>query len=328
MGKRGVLILVAVVALGCAAHAADLQMNGLVQTQYVDEGNAVSQYLVKAARLKVQVPIANRVTGRFQADFARDPLILDATIDFKVNDYATFTAGQFKIPFGYDFQLPRFYLETIERSLIMKKVFANGASSPYVRDVGVMVNGRFKLINYEVATVNGTGYNYYGEDAASVGVFPKWYADNNNTKDLVGRVGIGVPLFAGLGFSIYEGEWASDKDRSAWDFYFHVDTGKVIFQYEYVRGEGYLGTDEWMANKYSGYYVIVGYRVIPLIQPTFKVDKFDPNRSEGDDKLTDYYYGLNFNYERTARLQVFYRDSKKAGDFAGKGWRAQVSVLY
>ena len=125
-------------------------------------------------------------------------------------------------------------------------------------------------------------------------------------------------------------------------FYFHIDTGKVVFQYEWLKGKGYLGEVSpaptlvasdppgfsWMEREYGGYYIVVGYRVTPMIQPTLKIDKLDPDKDEGGDNRTDFYYGLNLNMESRARLQVFYRDSKEGGDFMGKGWRAQVSAKF
>jgi hypothetical protein len=322
------LIVILLVVLASSAYAGETQISGLIQTQYVDEGNQDSQYLIKAARLKVLAPITGRINGKLQVDFAREPLILDAALDFSVISYANFTVGQFSIPFGYEFQLSRFYLEAIDRSLIMKRAFGNGISSPYVRDVGAMVHGRFKILNYALGAFNGTGYDYHGGDDQSPPVFAKWNVDNNNTKDIVGRIGVGVPMLAGLGFSFYEGSWACDQDRSALGFYFHIDTGKVLFQYEYLKGEGYLGGEEWMDYEYGGYYIVAGYRITQFIQPTFKIDKLDPNKDEGDDNLTDLRYGLNLNFERSARLQVFYRESERGGDFIAKGWCAQVGALF
>jgi hypothetical protein len=339
MLKVACLMLAALLGFGTMAYSGEPQINGLLLFRYVDEGNEDSRFLVKAARVRIQSDITDRISGTIKADFAREPVILDAMVDIALVKYANFTVGQFKIPFGYAFQLTAFDLEAIERSLIMKTAFGNEISKPYVRDVGVMLNGRFKLFNYQVAAVNGTGYNYYGESQESPGVFAKWNNDNNNHKDIVGRLGIGIPMFAGLGFSFYEGKWVCDQDRSAMGFYFHIDTGRVLFQYEYLRGEGHLGkaptallqadqdasTVGWLDYEYGGYYIVVGYRVTPMIQPTFKIDKLDPNKDEGGDSRSDFYYGLNLNFERLARLQVFYRDSQEDGDFIGKGWRVQVS---
>ena len=124
-------------------------------------------------------------------------------------------------------------------------------------------------------------------------------------------------------------------------FYFHIDTGKVLIQYEWLKGKGYLGelpdaatvfvpasAVGWLEHEYGGYYLVVGYRVTPMIQPTFKMDKLDPDKDRGGDNLTDFYYGLNLNVDRNARFQVFYRDSERGGDFVSKGWRAQVSARF
>ncbi len=342
MLRIGCLVLAALLA-GCAvAYGEGPEISGYIQSQYVDEGNEDSRFLVKAARLKVHADITDRIAGTLLVDFAREPLILDAMVDIAVVEYANFTVGQFAIPFGYEFQLSRPDLEAIDRSLIMQTAFGNGVSRPYVRDVGAMLSGRFKLFNYQVAAVNGTGYDFHGESDESHGVFTNWNNDNNNIKDIVGRIGIGIPMFAGLGFSMYEGSWVCDREKSAMGFYFHIDTGKVLFQYEWLKGKGYLGEVSpspapvasnspgfsWLDRDYGGYYIVVGYRVTPMIQPTFKIDKLDPDKDEGGDSRTDFYYGLNLNVERRARLQVFYRDSEEGGDFIGKGWRAQISARF
>jgi hypothetical protein len=342
MPRVGYLVLAALLAVSTAAYAEGPEIGGLIQSRYVDEGDEDSRFVVKAARLKYRADITDRISGMLQVDFAREPLVLDARIDIAIVNYANFTMGQFSIPFGYEFQLSRFDLEAIERSLIMKTAFGNGTSRPYVRDVGAMVSGRYKFFVYQVAAVNGTGFDFHGEGEESPSVFAGWNRDNNNTKDIVGRVGMGIPMFAGLGFSMYEGKWVCDQEKSAMGFYFHIDTGKVLFRYEWLKGEGYLGeTTEaplasvdtppgyaWQDRDYGGYYIVVGYRVNPMIQPTFKMDKLDPDKDEGGDNRTDFYYGLNVNLERRARLQVFYRDSQEDGDFMSKGWQAQVSARF
>ncbi len=341
MLRIGCLVLAALLAGSAIAYGEGPEISGLIQSQYIDEGNKDSRFLVKAARLKCHAEITDRIAGTLQVDFAREPLILDAMVDIAIVRYANFTFGQFPIPFGYEFQLSRFDLEAIDRSLIMKTAFGNGISSPYVRDVGAMLSGRYKLFNYQVAAVNGTGFDYNDQSGEYSGTFASWNNDNNNSKDIVGRVGVGIPMLAGLGFSMYEGSWACDSEKSAMSFYFHVDTGKVLFQYEWLRGKGYLDEAtpvdtliatspslDWFDREYGGYYLVVGYRVTPMIQPTFKIDKLDPNRDEDGDTRSDLYYGVNLNVERRARLQVFYRDSKEGGDFVGKGWRAQVSARF
>jgi hypothetical protein len=320
--------LVVVVLTSTVGYAAGPEFSGMVQLQYVDEADENSNFLIKAARLGAKAELTGRISGEIQIDVSKEPAILDAIVYIDIVKYVNFTVGQFKIPFSYEAQLTRFDLEAIERSLAISGLMNNGVSSPYLRDVGAMLTGKFKVFDYELAVVNGTGYNYHAEDESTGVVFAKWSEDNNNTKDVVGRIRIGIPLLAGLGFSFYEGSWADDLEKAAKGFYLYLDTGKVIFQYEYVRGRGLLMGDEWTTSKYSGYYIVVGYRLTRFVEPVLKVDKLDPDRNVGGDKLTDTYYGLNLNVERKARFQVFYRDSKTGGIFTDKGWRAQVSARF
>ena len=85
---------------------------------------------------------------------------------------------------------------------------------------------------------------------------------------------------------------------------------------------------EWQGSKYGGYYIVVGYRVNALIEPVFKVDVCDPDKDADADRLKDMHFGLNLNFERKARLQVFYRESKVAGRFDDSAFLAQASARF
>jgi hypothetical protein len=166
-----------------------------------------------------------------------------------------------------------------------------------------MLKGKYSLFNYEIAQVNGAGFNYRVD--GSDGLFA-WGSDNNNSKDYVGRVWIGVPLFAGLGFSMYEGKWECGERRDSWCFDLYLDTGKLIFQTEYARGHGLMLDGMWSDTDHYGYHILVGYRFIPLLEGLYKYDKFDPTRGALKDTLRDHYFGVNLNFRRSARLQVSY----------------------
>lgn len=301
------------------------EIGGFVQAQYLDEVCENPRFLVRTARIQLRADLTDRVSIMGQFDAAVDPVILDALIRYGASAKAQFTVGQFKVPFGFETHITRFELEAIERSLVVSHLFNNGVSSPYLRDLGLMLSGKFLAFDYDIAAVNGTGYNYTG-DSDSTSRFLKWGYDNNTTKDIVGRISVGVPMFAGLGLSFYSGDWAESNDRDARGFYIHFDTGKVILQYEYIRGRGRLVDDEWKGDKYSGYYLVVGYRIKPFLEPAFKLDKLDPDWDTSGDKLTDLHFGLNLNLERKARLQVFYREGKLGGTYKDHGWRVQMSA--
>ena len=49
---------------------------------------------------------------------------------------------------------------------------------------------------------------------------------------MANTVWIGVPLFAGLGLSMYEGKWEDNQKRNSWAFDFYIDTGNYLLQSE------------------------------------------------------------------------------------------------
>ena len=73
---------------------------------------------------------------------------------------------------------------------------------------------------------------------------------------------------------------------------------------------------------------VLGYRVNSLIEPVFKVDMCDPDKETDADRLKDTYFGVNLNFERKARFQVFYRESKIAGHFDDSAFLAQASARF
>ncbi len=321
------LVLAALVVLAGTAISGGPEVDGFVQVQYEDQVKEHSRFLIRTARIGISGDLTDNVSAMVLFDAALDPIILDALIKYDLSRYALFTAGQFKIPFGFETSITRFELEAIERSLVVSHLMNNGFSAPYLRDLGLMVTGKYTAFTYDVALINGTGYDYT-DSSGSPNRLLGLGMDNNNAKDIVARVGVGVPMFAGLGFSVYQGKWADNPDRDAWGFYFQVDTGKVVLQYEYIRGKGRLVEDQWQSDKFSGYYLVLGYRIKPYIEPVIKLDKLDPDWDESDDKLTDLHYGLNFNLERKARLQVFYREGKTGDKYRNHGWLAQVSAKF
>ena len=336
MLRTAALVLAALVVFAGTAISGDPEVNGFVQAQYEDQVREHSRFTMRTARIGISGDLTDNVSAMVQFDAALDPIILDAFIKYDLSRYARFTVGQFKIPFGFETSITRFELEAIERSLVVSHLMNNGMSAPYLRDLGLMVTGKYMVFTYDVALVNGTGYDY--SDTLSTGSANRLLGlsmDNNDAKDIVARIGLGVPMLAGLGFSVYQGKWADSPNRDAWGLYFQLDTGKVVFQYEYIRGKGGfvedpLESDEliWQSDKFSGYYLVLGYRIKPYIEPVIKLDKLDPDWDESDDNLTDLHYGLNFNLERNARFQVFYREGKEADKYCNHGWLAQVSAKF
>ncbi|MFZ1946903.1 MAG: porin, partial [bacterium] len=288
-----------------------------------------STFVARAIRLTGSSKMTDKISALITIEAAKEPNLLDAYVDFVANPRLVIRSGQFQMPFGLETQASRFDQEAVENSLIINEIWKN-VYGGYSRDVGVMATARHKVFELKVAAVNGVGCNY-GDESSTF--FPKWGKDNDGHMDIVGRFGLGIPVFAGLGVSRYQGSWPADEDtsdvtkwvdmdRTATGFDMYLDAGKALFQMEYIRGEGLPGS-QWTRDgdssdpvSFGGWYVLVGFRVTPLIEPVFKYDKYDPNTDEDDDGRSDICLGLNLNFEGKARLQTCYRIKREESDDA------------
>jgi hypothetical protein len=340
MVRTSFITVVALLVLVAVCHG----FSGLVQAGYTDARGEDAYFAATAARLKAQAEITEKITVFTQFDIAKEPELLDAYVEYSHSKLLNARLGQFKLPFGFETQASKYDLEAINRSLVIAHLWSNGVSRSYVRDAGLALMGRWKLLEYKVGAVNGVGYNYtedfYTEGGSQLGAsassgFTSWGKDNNNSKDIVGRVGVGIPMFAGLGFSFYEGKWPvystteCDCDRSAKAFDLYLDTGKVLVQYEHIWAQGSpSGIMDINDAKYGGYYVVVGYRATPLIEPVWKVDILDPDKDADGDRMTDMYFGMNLNFQKSARFQLFYRESKVAKKYDDSVYLARITARF
>jgi len=309
MARLVCLCLAGVLLLSAATYAADVTVNGYVQYLYSakQKTDPSTNFGLQAARLRGTCKITDKISAYVLIDGARSLSILEANVDYIHAPFLTVRFGQFLVPFGYESQNANFDVEAVERSQIVSAVWYNGSTYGYLRDQGLMVMGQHMLFNYKLACVNGSGLNT---------------SDNNNHKDIVGRFGVGIPMFAGLGVSVLRGQWPNGldcQDRNALSFDLYLDTGKVLIEAEYISADGMIGPTDMIDpkhpayaasdTKFGGYYAILGYRVTPLIEPVFKYDKFDRDKDNDDDStvMTNMYVGVNLNFEGKARLQMFYK---------------------
>jgi hypothetical protein len=58
------------------------------------------------------------------------------------------------------------------------------------------------------------------------------------------------------------------------------------------------------------------------------VDILDPDKDADGDRMTDLYFGVNLNFQKSARFQVFYRESKVAKKFDDCTYLAQISARF
>ncbi|MGH9160989.1 MAG: porin, partial [Vicinamibacteraceae bacterium] len=141
------------------------------------------EFSIRRARIVFEGDLIPRVGLVLQADLTDERIMRDAYVNFKHVPQAQVRIGQFVAPFSVERLTSTSRLEAIDRTNIGQEL------SPS-RDFGVMVtNGEpfWGWLTYGAAIVNGTGQNE---------------RDNNDGKDLVGRLSASVPRWPGLSVGV------------------------------------------------------------------------------------------------------------------------------
>ncbi|HEY9002721.1 MAG TPA: porin [Mucilaginibacter sp.] len=284
-----------------------LQISGLVQARY--QGFAQSgvndAFDMHRARLDAKGNITDNWSYEVYTEFAGSGAkLLDAYTAYRFTDFLKIQAGQFKVPLTYESLVSDSQLDFIDRSQVVEALA--GRSKDVIgnqngRDIGVQISGSFAKLNdqylfdYTFGVFNGAGYDVT--------------TDNNNHKDIAGRLGIHPIKGLDFGGSIYEGEdipLATTKvpnpvtqARNRYGFDGRYVTGPFSVTAEYLHGtDGSVHRDGWYAQ--------AGYYVIPQIQLVAKYDTYDPTKTILTDRSTIYYGGVNFVFNKWTKLAVDY----------------------
>jgi len=232
------------------------------------------------------------------------PYLLDAFITYKRFKWAKISMGSFKQPFGMEVNTACHSLHTIERSMVSDQVVAPQ------RDMGVILLGGDKKtkFRYSLAMMNGRGLGT---------------SDNNNMKDVIGRI-VFKPLdFLSIGGSFRYGYPNNNEDtRTTFGGELEVKTEKFLLQGEYIYDEGDYnraagggcGADPLtLGEKRSGAFVQALYTTNFNLQPVVKWEFFDTDADIDDNNMFIYTFGLNYFFNEATRIQVNYQYKAEKG---------------
>ena len=281
-------------------------VQGMYQANLSDEGELVDNtFRMRRVRLSVDGKLSKTVSYKIQGDFTRSPMLVDAFIKYKPCREFAIQLGQFKTPFTLEspinpVNLEIFdYGEAVQQLVGYKDVCGVGALG---RDLGLMATGDlfpvegkdFSLVTYSIGVFNGNGANQL---------------DNNNRKDIVGRLEVHPGLKAlTLSGSYYYGQYQTTNDhgtRNRWSAGAQYNDGKLVLRGEYFDGTtGYHITDDPEVNlieqyRFSnGYYAVAGYNFQAgeqKIMPVLRYEHFEPGNTNITVDGTNWYtIGINY----------------------------------
>ena len=243
-------------------------VQGMYQANLNDNGNLIDNTLrMRRVRMSIDGKLSKTVSYKIQGDFVRSPMLVDAFIKYKPCNEFAIQIGQFKTPFSIESPINPVNLEIFDYGEIIqalvgyKDVCGVGSLG---RDLGIMASGsllpvetrngdKFGLVDYSIGVFNGNGANE---------------KDNNNRKDIVGRLDIHpwVKTLT-LSGSYYYGKYYKDEAyygvRNRWAAGIQYNDGKLVVRGEYLNGttgyQGFEGEDAPNQFNSTGYYAVAGY---------------------------------------------------------------------
>jgi hypothetical protein len=253
-----------------------------------------TQFLVRRARLKAaaELPLCEAVVD-VDALASRGVVLRDAGVTF-IEPWTPLalrlTAGQFKVPFGYEILLSDDTAEMPERTLGIRRVFSGD------RDRGLRLTGKWGWLRFIAALVNGNGV----EDSIYV------QFDQNLFKDLIARAGADLGWLA-FNLSGYLGEnLKTNKDLStpAYQRFRRLRLGadaQARFALPLgplsVRAEAFLAQDGHLGPGLTGgapspaldvlawgAQIIAVQSLGEVLQIAFRLDHFEPDAGSANDQ--------------------------------------------
>ena len=255
-------------------------VQGLYQANLDDAGKLTDNTLrMRRVRMSVEGTLFKGLTYKIQGDFTRSPMLVDGFLKYKPCNEFAIQVGQFKTPFSIENPINPLNLEIFDYGEIIQKLVGYsdvcGVGS-LGRDLGIMATGslfpvemqngqKFGIVDYSIGLFNGNGANVL---------------DNNNRKDLVGRLDIHPVKDLTLSGSYYYGKYKKDDVnqgvRTRWSAGIQYNDDNFVIRAEYINGfTGYQvaafndtlpalddqGNQIFVENlrNSKGYYAVAGY---------------------------------------------------------------------
>lgn len=305
------------------------KVGGYIETWYRSDDSDLSnqttaakkvdnEFRVRRARIDVKGEVTDeigyRVNGNFDgpspASGTASVKLWDGYVTYKVHPFANITLGQFKYPFtlegleGTPDRIPVLRAESIND--IAAKLGTAGGS---FRDIGVMVSGSYKDalgLGYGLAIINGKGINT---------------GDNNNDKDIVGRITISPISGLTLGGSYYAGKGQDETatievKESAYGVeaeYMLKEMG-LSFRGEYVAAEW----ENWdvatakavsgVSQEPSGWYLQAAYKLpsFPDLQIMGRYEDYEKDSNTDNSHLKTTTLGATYYLKGKTRITANY----------------------
>jgi Phosphate-selective porin O and P len=240
----------------------------------------------RLGNLKTTSEIINGTEVLTSASAKFSDVLLDAEVILSPLKNISFSAGQFKVPFGTDNLRSGSSIDFINRPLLTKV-------APGLRDIGLMCTYKNKTIfplELKAGLFNGSGQNK---------------TENDNTTNYSLRVVTKLIDDLSLSANYYGGK-SSGADLSIFDFGADYKIGKIFLSGEFGQRRTTLLDKETIANSYfvyAMYDLVFDNSIITHCMPTIRYESYDPNSSLSENEIGRVTMGIALQFAKTRYAQ-------------------------
>jgi Phosphate-selective porin O and P len=128
--------------IAAALHAqGPIQVHGLLQGRFTDQPGTSDRLEIRRVRLVVAGDPVSKLSYRFQADLAKRPYVIDASLAWKFSRVLTVSAGQMKIPFSAESLMNDVLNQPVSRSRAVLGLSPGRDTGVQGRDTGAQISG-------------------------------------------------------------------------------------------------------------------------------------------------------------------------------------------
>jgi hypothetical protein len=266
-------------------------------------------FTVAQARFGISGDIATLFSYTFSLEATNgDPenkkMLYDLYIDTTIIRNFKIRLGQFKYPFGLEQTTPDADLELINKAEVV-----NNLVKP-TRDIGVQVSRELAAAwlqpNITLALVNGSGSNS---------------DDENDRKTFIGRLTLTPLNGLTIGASFYDGTTAVADRKTRSGFELKYENNRLLAKGEYISGKD-------KALEKAGYYLTLGYTILPKTVVLLRYDWWNPNRDIKDLDVSRVTFGVNYFFNKNVLLRTNYERKMEKPAIKNDIFMIQLQVKY
>lgn len=263
-----------------------IKWGGYITPGFISEDGGNKGYSIKYARFKTLGNLTDWLFFLVQTDFGNGRAILkDAFGDFKLNSWLKVRVGQYKYRFGV-YQIP-WDFPTVHKPMISSAFHGDP------RDIGAAVIGKNSPFGFEAGLLNGSGRGVSNDDSSLTFTGTVFYHPRD-------KIEIGASLYEGSrtfeSGDEEQSQIVAGARRDRWGVYIDYGKAPLLLQAEYVKGYDNIVESE-------GWYIILGYKVLPSLQPIIRLEDFDPDKSIKHNKIAVYAFGFNLYLSRNCIIR-------------------------